>query len=523
MRGWVRPPSEKSKQFTLIGPVSPKKTTHNAHNMQPFTSLFEWLSACIGFLPPDFVRLLFMFFISYPLAYFYIKLPTTNSRHWYGITISFFFLCCIFDLYGGYLHVLASSLFNYVASKYLRHQGRLMPWIITVVTMIHLVWLHAGRQFFYITSPEVIEITGTSMVLVMKLSAYAWNVHDGITKEELTPYQEEKKLSEVPPLLEYLGFVFYFPGLMVGPSIEYMDYRKFTDLSMFSADADKLVKRRETEEKRVSVDGKMQRIEIPNSKRTAAKSLLLGVFFFGIFGALGPKFSYNQVLKSSWDDTSVLYRILFIQLSGIISRCQFYGAWCLSEGSCILSGLGFNGFNQEGYPIFERCKNIDIYRIETADNMRTFFDGWNKNTNRWLRQYIYLRVTPKGRKPGFISSQITFVVSSLWHGLFPGYLLAFVGSGFGVFSAQLMRRYVRPLLLNGDGSGKGVKVVYDVMGKITTLFIVNYLASSFMLLDFGTCVFLFSRVGLYGHVLILFPILFDLADGFKCVAPSSRN
>ncbi|PRP79173.1 putative membrane-bound O-acyltransferase [Planoprotostelium fungivorum] len=417
----------------------------------------------------------------------------------------------------------ASSLFNYVASKYLRHQGRLMPWIITVVTMIHLVWLHAGRQFFYITSPEVIEITGTSMVLVMKLSAYAWNVHDGITKEELTPYQEEKKLSEVPPLLEYLGFVFYFPGLMVGPSIEYMDYRKFTDLSMFSADADKLVKRRETEEKRVSVDGKMQRIEIPNSKRTAAKSLLLGVFFFGIFGALGPKFSYNQVLKSSWDDTSVLYRILFIQLSGIISRCQFYGAWCLSEGSCILSGLGFNGFNQEGYPIFERCKNIDIYRIETADNMRTFFDGWNKNTNRWLRQYIYLRVTPKGRKPGFISSQITFVVSSLWHGLFPGYLLAFVGSGFGVFSAQLMRRYVRPLLLNGDGSGKGVKVVYDVMGKITTLFIVNYLASSFMLLDFGTCVFLFSRVGLYGHVLILFPILFDLADGFKCVAPSSRN
>ena len=33
------------------------------------------------------------------------------------------------------------------------------------------------------------------------------------------------------------------------------------------------------------------------------------------------------------------------------------------------------------------------------------------NTNRWLKNYVYLRVTPKGKKPGFRSSMSTFGTS----------------------------------------------------------------------------------------------------------------
>lgn len=35
------------------------------------------------------------------------------------------------------------------------------------------------RQFFTVVSLSVIEITGTQMVMVMKLTAFAWNVYDG--------------------------------------------------------------------------------------------------------------------------------------------------------------------------------------------------------------------------------------------------------------------------------------------------------------------------------------------------------
>lgn len=52
------------------------------------------------------------------------------------------------------------------------------------------------------------------------------------------------------------------------------------------------------------------------------------------------------------------------------------------------------------------------------------------NTNNWLRNYMYLRVTPKGKKPGFVASMCTFVTSAFWHGFEPGYYMAFVLAAF---------------------------------------------------------------------------------------------
>ena len=52
-------------------------------------------------------------------------------------------------------------------------------------------------------------------------------------------------------------------------------------------------------------------------------------------------------------------------------------------------------------------------------------------TNVWLRECVYKRVTPKGKKPGFTSSMITFATSAFWvrvaffFGLFQAYLTDF--------------------------------------------------------------------------------------------------
>ena len=35
-------------------------------------------------------------------------------------------------------------------------------------------------------------------------------------------------------------------------------------------------------------------------------------------------------------------------------------------------------------------------------------------TNVWLRECIYKRVTPKGKKPGFMSTMLTFLTSAFW-------------------------------------------------------------------------------------------------------------
>jgi lysophospholipid acyltransferase len=99
----------------------------------------------------------------------------------------------------------------------------------------------------------------------------------------------------------------------------------------------------------------------------------------------------------------------------------------MAEGACILSGLGYNGFDPKTGKVFwDRLENVNPWSLETAQNTRGYIDSWNKNTNHWLRNYIYLRVTPKGKKPGFRASMATFVTSALWHGFYPGYYLTFV-------------------------------------------------------------------------------------------------
>ena len=56
---------------------------------------------------------------------------------------------------------------------------------------------HIIRVFFNL-SYETMEVTGPQMVLVMKLTTFAWNVHDGRRPAEVSPLPIPSSL--LPPL-----------------------------------------------------------------------------------------------------------------------------------------------------------------------------------------------------------------------------------------------------------------------------------------------------------------------------------
>ena len=57
---------------------------------------------------------------------------------------------------------------------------------------------------------------------------------------------------------------------------------------------------------------------------------------------------------------------------------------------------------------------MEVWKIEFAENCKMLLDSWNMKTNVWLRECVYKRVTPKGKKPGFRSSLATFATSAFW-------------------------------------------------------------------------------------------------------------
>lgn len=44
-----------------------------------------------------------------------------------------------------------------------------------------------------------------------------------------------------------------------------------------------------------------------------------------------------------------------------------------------------------------------------------------------LYRYVYERLTPPGQKPTFMTLMVTQLVSGVWHGLYPGYIMFFAG------------------------------------------------------------------------------------------------
>jgi len=257
----------------------------------------------------------------------------------------------------------------------------------------------------------------------------------------------------------------------------------------------------------------------PGRVRAAYTKLFLGLVYLVAFVLYNGKYNYRVALKPEFMKHSLLMRILLFQLGGPFERARYYALWTLTEGASILTGLGFTGFNAEGEPQWDGAANIKVMQIEFAPNFKSILDFWNVKTHIWLRECVYKRVTPKNKKPGFTSRMITFVTSAFWHGISSGYYLTFLMGGFTTIAARLARSNIRPLLLppasNPSASPSLLKRIYDLVGVLLSIFILNYAASPFILLSTRESLLTWSRLGWYGHIVVMGGLVFFYGGGTK--------
>lgn len=69
-----------------------------------------------------------------------------------------------------------------------------------------------------------------------------------------------------------------------------------------------------------------------------------------------------------------------------------------------------------------------------ATNLRDAISNWNMGTNRWLRLVVYERVPKK------YGTLLTFSLSALWHGFYPGYYVTFASGALIVTAARTVRK-----------------------------------------------------------------------------------
>lgn len=123
----------------------------------------------------------------------------------------------------------------------------------------------------------------------------------------------------------------------------------------------------------------------------------------------------------------------------------------------------------------------------------------------WVRVYIL------SFKP-----QLTRILCISQHGIASGYYLTFFTGGLITTAARLVRSNVRPLLLPAPGQRPSLaKRIYDTLGTVVSVLILNYAAAPFMLLTARNSFIVWVRVAFYGHVFVVGALVFFYSGGIK--------
>ncbi|EMR08728.1 hypothetical protein PNEG_02903 [Pneumocystis murina B123] len=440
----------------------------------------------------DNFKLLGCLIFSYPSACFLRKLPSKKPyfKNIFNIIISVFFLI-VFNFWYALQTVLISATGTYIIVKYIK--GKYMPLIAFIFLIGHLSVNHFCRQFFNL-DPGM-DVTSIQMVLCMKLTAFAWNVYDG-RQDLLTLTQKQRKycLKELPSLLDYLGYIFFFPSFIVGPSFDMADYYHW----LTNGTSTYVPKKKHAD--------KLKKRLLRKDRYYALKKFVSGLFYLCLFQLMSLYFSTAFVLNDEFLETTRIYRFLYLIPLSITHRLKYYGVWSIAEGACILSGIGDVTRNHNGDIIHNSLENINPYDVEMAQNTKQLFEAWNKSANRWLKYYVYLRVISYNDNAKFKGSFVTFMVSALWHGFYPGYYLSFITGAFVQILGKYFRKHIRPLFLTKDMKPTRYKIFYDVLSLLTMQLTWGYIAQPFVILGLWDSLRFWQRYDFFVHfgILVLF-------------------
>ncbi|ODV90428.1 hypothetical protein CANCADRAFT_13025, partial [Tortispora caseinolytica NRRL Y-17796] len=429
------------------------------------------------------LRILLCFLLSYPFAAVLPQLPSDakNLKCWYIIGVGFFFMCGIFSMYWGFFLLIVNASWVYAVLSY-RPASKKIPWLIIGALMGILLCVQVKKERDIDAGVPSEDYAGTLMMLVIKMSLMAWSIHDGtLPSEEVnSTFRKRALLKEMPPLLDYFAYVFFFPTLFTGPSFQYSVFRDYLSMATFKTEGYKI------------------KPDLKYCLLTFLKAVVL-MIINAIATARIKSLRFDGT--SFHDGNSFLKYVMYYHISFWMTLSKYSTVWAFAEGACGLSGIGYNGRDENGKTRWDLMMNINPVTIKTSPNMKSLVNNWNISTEQWLKHCVFFRMVPPGKSPGVFGRFVTFAVSGLWHGTRPGYYATFFTVVLLLEVQAIFRTRVRPFFLTPDGGAPTrYKKYYDIFGWMCTMLAVEYLSIGFPLMKAGAVYEKWKGSYFYVHV-----------------------
>ncbi|XP_058125230.1 lysophospholipid acyltransferase 6 [Anopheles ziemanni] len=467
--------------------------------------VFTWLADMCG-LSVDLVNFLITQFLALILAstfrsYLHPSKVSASTRHAIGLVIGLFFGYFCFGQQA--IHIAGLPAACYVVIR--TQNPQIVQRLVMVVALFYLSCIHLHRQYYDYGSYSL-DITGPLMIITQKVTSLAFSIHDGFTREmkDLTQSQQQHAIRKLPSALEFFSYTLHFQGLMAGPLVFYKDYIDFIEGCH--------IMKQTVANAKYDIDKEI--VHEPSPVKAVVKKVIASLVCALIF----IKFATIYPIKTMKDDgfiasSGFFYSLWYMMMATTAVRFKYYFAWLMADAICNNSGLGFNGYDKRDgvTPRWDMLSNIQVLEFEFGTNFRNCINAWNAGTNRWLRMVVFERV------PKRYGTVLTFSLSALWHGFYPGYYLTFATGALIVMAARIARKLFRPAFQRTAGT----RALYDVLTLLVTRVFMGYATFPFVLLEFKASLRMYLNVFMCLHLVALITV-FILSNYVPRGAGSSK-
>lgn len=134
-----------------------------------------------------------------------------------------------------------------------------------------------------------------------------------------------------------------------------------------------------------------------------------------------------MLIQPELDNHNYFYKMIHLYMGMIITTFTYYAAFCVIEANLIACGFGYSV--SENTENFNSVRMISITPILLATSFADYGTNWNIQIHNWLKYYVMLRLMDRSKAKGapqLFATFMTFIVSSVWHGIFLGFIVFFI-------------------------------------------------------------------------------------------------
>lgn len=258
------------------------------------------------------LNLLLSIFMCYPLAIVYQNYirkigNDQNIRHMFFILMGLDMAYYNFGL--TLYHNLIPPLVLYF-TNILLGPGPINCFITFFFNMIYLI---AGYIY---TESENYDITWTmpQCVSTLKLIALSYDIWDGMKvkqNQEVSQNQIKTAITELPSLVQILGYVYFPACFLIGPLFSFKRYMNFVH-NIFPLDDEK---------------AKKERLE------EAMKTFGSGILCLAFYQVFGSYFYMDFMMTEEFAKSSIIYRHFYCGIWSYIALSKYISCWLLTEGN----------------------------------------------------------------------------------------------------------------------------------------------------------------------------------------------